>query len=71
MSDAKFHSGDTVEWKSYGTTVRGTVENEITSGTETAGRTVRDSKDDPQYHVRSGKTGADAVHQPDALRHAD
>ncbi len=71
MSDKKFHRGDTVEWKSHGATVRGTVEDEITSDTEAAGRTVRASKDDPQYHVRSSKTGADAVHKPGALRHAD
>lgn len=69
MSDKKFHKGDKVEWKSHGSTVRGTVEAEITSDTETAGRTVRASKDEPQYKVRSDKTGADAVHKPSALRH--
>jgi hypothetical protein len=42
----------------------------ITSDTEAAGRTVRASKDEPQYKVRSDKTGAEAVHKPDALRHA-
>lgn len=71
MSDKKFHKGDTVEWKSHGSTVRGTVEGEITSDTEAAGRTVRASKDEPQYQVRSDKTGADAVHKPGALRPAD
>lgn len=70
MSDKKFHKGDKVEWKSHGQTVRGTVEAEITSDTEAAGRTVRASKDSPQYQVRSDKTGADAVHKPDALRPA-
>ncbi|HKI41723.1 MAG: DUF2945 domain-containing protein [Mycobacterium sp.] len=71
MGDEKFHKGDKVEWKSHGSTVEGTVEGEITSDTEAAGRTVRASKDDPQYQVRSSKTGADAVHTPDALRHTD
>ncbi|OBF04438.1 MULTISPECIES: DUF2945 domain-containing protein [unclassified Mycobacterium] len=71
MSDRKFHKGDKVEWKSHGSTVRGTVEGEITSDTEAAGRTVRASKDEPQYKVRSDKTGADAVHKPSALRPAD
>lgn len=71
MSDRKFHKGDKVEWKSHGSTVRGTVEGEITSDTEAAGRTVRASKDEPQYQVRSDKTGADAVHKPSALRPAD
>jgi hypothetical protein len=71
MADNKFHKGDEVEWRSHGVTVHGTVVGEITSATEAAGRTVRASKDEPQYQVRSGKTGADAVHKPDALRHAD
>ncbi|OBI05984.1 DUF2945 domain-containing protein [Mycobacterium scrofulaceum] len=71
MSDKEFHKGDKVEWKSHGSTVRGTVETEITSDTEAAGRTVRASKDEPQYQVRSDKTGADAVHKPSALRRAD
>lgn len=70
MSDNQFKKGDKVEWQSHGTTVRGTVEGTITSDTEAAGRTVRASKDEPQYKVRSDKTGADAVHKPDALRRA-
>ena len=68
MSDNQFKKDDKVEWQSHGTTVRGAVEGKITSDTETAGRTVRASKDEPQYKVRSDKTGADAVHKPDALR---
>lgn len=71
MSDKELHRGDKVEWKSHGTTVRGTVEGKITSDTEAAGRTVRASDDEPQYKVRSDKTGADAVHKPGALRPAD
>ena len=70
LTDKKFRKGDNVEWQSHGTTVTGTVEREITSDTEAAGRTVRASKDEPQYQVRSDKTGADAVHKPDALRRA-
>lgn len=70
MSDNHFKKGDKVEWQSHGATVRGTVVGSITSDTEAAGRTVRASKDEPQYKVRSDKTGAEAVHKPDALRHA-
>jgi len=68
MSKSEFRKGDSVEWKSHGTTVDGTVEQKITSDTEAAGRTVRASSDDPQYRVVSDKTGKDAVHKPDALR---
>jgi hypothetical protein len=40
----------------------------ITEDTEVAGRKVRASKDDPQYVVRSGKSGGEAVHKPSALK---
>lgn len=68
MSDEKFNKGDKVEWQSHGHTVKGEVERKITSDTEAAGRTVRASKDEPQYQVRSDKTGKDAVHKPSALK---
>lgn len=60
--------GDHVTWKTHGTTTGGTVEEEITEDTEAAGRTVRASEDDPQYRVRSDRSGKDAVHKPDALQ---
>ena len=63
----KLHKGDAVTWQSHGTTVEGTVERAITSDTEASGRTVRASKDDPQYEVRSDKSGRTALHKPDAL----
>jgi hypothetical protein len=65
---SQFRKGDKVQWSSHGTTVTGTVEEKITGDTETAERTVRASRDEPQYRVRSDKTGRDAVHKPEALR---
>jgi hypothetical protein len=38
------------------------------NGEKAAGRKVRASTDEPQYRVTSNKTGADAVHKPDALK---
>lgn len=67
MSKDEFHKGDKVEWKSHGSTAEGEVEEKITSDTEAAGRTVRASKEEPQYRVRSDKSGSDAVHKPGAL----
>ena len=64
----QIRKGDKVTWQSHGNTVTGTVEEKITSDAETAGRTVRASSDEPQYRVRSDKSGRDAVHKPDALR---
>ena len=67
MANEEFSKGDHVEWKSHGGTAEGTVEKKITSDTKAAKRTVRASEDDPQYLVRSEKSGGDAVHRPDAL----
>ena len=65
-----FKPGDRVEWDSHGGTAVGEVLREITSDTEAAGRTVRASVQEPQYEVRSEKSGGTAVHKPDALRRA-
>jgi hypothetical protein len=59
--------GDHVTWSSHGNEVPGTVQKKITSETEAGGRTVKASKDDPQYLVESDKTGKEAVHRPSAL----
>ena len=67
MADKKLDKGDKVTWQSHGSTAEGEVQKEITSDTEAAGRTVRASKEDPQYLVRSDKSGGEAVHKPEAL----
>lgn len=64
----EFSKGDKVTWRSHGEVVHGTVEKKITERTSEAGRTVDASPEEPQYKVRSDKTGADAVHKPGALR---
>ncbi|OZE85882.1 DUF2945 domain-containing protein [Rhodococcus sp. 14-2483-1-1] len=66
-SDKELHKGDKVEWQTHGTTTEGTVVEKITSETEAAGRTVKASKDEPQYRVESDKSGKDAVHKPESL----
>ena len=68
---AEFKKGDKVTWQSHGGTAEGVVEKKITSDTEAAGRTVRASEDDPQYLVKSEKSGGEAVHKPSALTKKD
>ena len=63
------HRGDKVTWQSHGNEVHGTVESKITERTQAAGRTVDASPDEPQYQVKSDKTGRTAVHKPGALKH--
>jgi hypothetical protein len=66
--DAEFTEGDEVTWNSHGSRTEGTVERKISGRTEAAGRTVDASPDDPQYEVRSERSGRSAVHKPSALR---
>lgn len=68
MSDQEFSKGDKVSWQSHGSTAEGEVVEKITSETEAAGRKVKASKEEPQYRVRSDKSGNDAVHKPGALK---
>jgi hypothetical protein len=70
MVVSTFRQGDKVEWNSHGGTARGTVEKKITERTHAGKRTVDASPDDPQYLVRSDKSGRTAVHKPSALRRA-
>jgi hypothetical protein len=63
--------GDDVVWRSHGKDVHGTVQGKITRRTEAAGRTVDASADEPQFRVRSDKTGREAVHKPESLRRDD
>jgi hypothetical protein len=64
----EFKKGDRVEWNSHGSTAVGTVERKITSDTDAGGRKVKASKEEPQYLVKSEKSGGTAVHKPEALR---
>ncbi|MFF4486281.1 DUF2945 domain-containing protein [Streptomyces sp. NPDC001544] len=66
--DAEFAEGEEVAWASHGSTTEGKVQRKISGRTEAAGRTVDASEDEPQYEVRSTKSGKSAVHKPSALR---
>lgn len=63
----RLSKGDGVTWQSHGQDVEGSVTRKIDARTEAAGRTVDASEDDPQYEVRSDKTGRKAVHKPESL----
>jgi hypothetical protein len=66
--DETFRQGEQVEWSSHGSTAKGRVKKKITGDTTAAKRKVVASEDDPQYLVRSDKSGREAVHKPSALR---
>ncbi len=67
---SEFEHGDKVRWKSHGGEAVGHVVRKITADTQAGGRTVRASEDEPQYLVKSEKSGGEAVHKPGALKRA-
>ena len=60
--------GDKVSWDTSQGKTHGTVEKKQTSATKIKGHKVAASKDDPQYIVKSDKSGAKAAHKADELR---
>lgn len=63
-----FKPGDKVTWGSSGSEIEGTVEKKVTSETHIKGHTAKATKADPQYVVKSDKSGKEAVHKPDDMK---
>ena len=66
--DVKFNVGDHVSWNSEAGRIRGTIRKKITAPTKIKSYIARASKEEPQYLVKSDKTGHLAVHKGTALR---
>ena len=64
----EFTIGDHVEWNSEAGRVRGTIKKKITSAIKFKTYTVRASKDEPQYLIKSDKTDPLAMHKGAALK---
>ena len=62
--------GDKVEWDTSQGKTKGTVEKKQTSATQIKGHKVAASKDNPQYIVKSDKSGKKAAHKPSELKKA-
>ncbi len=60
--------GDKVTWGTSGGETHGTIEKKVTSETHIKGHTAKPTKDDPQYVVKSAKSGKEAVHKPSDLK---
>ncbi len=61
-------AGDKVEWDSSGGHSTGVVVKKETSTTKAGGHTAKASKAEPQYRVKSDKSGKEAVHKPESLK---
>ncbi|TPP11134.1 DUF2945 domain-containing protein [Rhizobium glycinendophyticum] len=64
----ELHKGDKVTWETSQGKTEGKVVKKQTSQTKIKGHAVKASAADPQYIVKSDKTGKKAAHKPDALR---
>jgi plastocyanin len=61
-------AGDKVSWNTSQGETHGTVVKKQTTPTEIKGHHVAASKDNPEYIVKSDKTGAQAAHKAEALK---
>jgi len=62
--------GDRVSWDSSGGKSVGKIEKKQTSATKIKSHKVAASKDDPQFIVRSDKSGKVAAHKASELKRA-
>ncbi|MBS1955399.1 MAG: DUF2945 domain-containing protein [Cyanobacteria bacterium SZAS-4] len=60
--------GDKVSWKSSQGTIQGKVQKKVTSPIEIKGHHVAASAENPEYVVKSDKTGALAAHKAGSLK---
>ncbi len=67
---ASVKPGDTVKWGTSQGETRGTVEKKVTSPMKIKSHKVAASPKDPQFLVKSDKTGAKAAHKPEELKKA-
>ena len=68
MADKALKMGDKVHWGSSQGEVHGKVVAKVTSTAKVKGHTGKATKADPQYRVKSDKTGAEAIHKPAELK---
>lgn len=62
--------GDKVSWGTSGGDTHGTVEKKVTSTTRVKGHVAKATKEEPQFVVKSAKSGKTAVHKPEELKKA-
>lgn len=64
---SEFKKGAKVTWNTSGGETHGIVEKRLTEPMEIKGHHVAASEGNPEYLVRSDKSGELAAHKPDAL----
>ena len=67
MKSADFKKGDSVSWGTSQGKTTGKIIEKITSQSKVKGHTAHATRNDPQYKVKSDKSGAEAIHKPASL----
>ena len=70
MAEKTFKKGDKVEWDSSGGSSKGEVVEKVTKTAKVKGHTAKATPDEPQYKVKSEKSGKTAIHKPEELKKA-
>lgn len=65
-----FKAGDAVEWDSAGGHSVGKVVKKLTKPMQIKGHKVAASPENPEYLVKSDKSGGEAAHKPGSLKKA-
>jgi hypothetical protein len=60
--------GDKVEWETPQGKTEGTVKKKLTAAAKIKGHTVAASTENPEYLVKSDKSGKTAAHKPESLK---
>lgn len=60
--------GDHVKWNTPQGETEGVVEKKLTSPTKIKSHNVKASPENPEYLVKSDKSGKEAAHKPDELK---
>lgn len=60
--------GDKVEWNTPQGKTEGAVVREVQGTAKAGGHTAKASAAEPQFEVKSGKSGKTAIHKPEALK---
>lgn len=68
MKGEELKTGDEVSWNTSQGETHGVVEQKLTRTTRVKGHVAKATPEDPEYLVRSDKSGEEAIHKPEALK---
>ncbi len=70
LMSKQLKKGDKVSWQSSQGKIEGTVQKKVTEPMDIKGHHVAASADNPEFVVKSNKTGQTAAHKPGSLKKA-